>query len=142
MPRGYTHIVIGAGAIGSATAYWLSQTPGTRVLVLEQDELVNTRNSSGDVSRIIRHAYHSTAYTALTPAMFEAWAHVEEQSGPAGWISPPQNPRPAPRSTPTAVRSQRRASPTRTSTPKRSAAAGPSGALRTTSPACTRKPEG
>jgi len=81
MPGGYTHIVIGAGAIGSAAAYWLSQTPGNRVLVLEQYELVNTRNSSGDVSRIIRHAYHSTAYTALTPAMFKAWEHVEEHSG-------------------------------------------------------------
>lgn len=81
MPGGYTHIVLGAGAIGSAAAYWLSQTSGARVLVLEQDALVNTRNSSGDVSRIIRHAYHSTAYTALTPAMFDTWAHVEEQSG-------------------------------------------------------------
>ncbi|NUP74442.1 MAG: N-methyl-L-tryptophan oxidase [Sinomonas sp.] len=78
---GYTHIVIGAGAIGAAAAYWLSRRPGTRVLVIEQFDLVNTLNSSGDVSRIIRHAYHSTAYTKLTPAMFEAWAEVEERSG-------------------------------------------------------------
>lgn len=78
---GYTHIVIGAGAIGSAAAYWLSQRPGTRVLVVEQFDLVNTLNSSGDVSRIIRHAYHSTDYTKLTPAMFEAWREVEERSG-------------------------------------------------------------
>lgn len=78
---GYTHIVIGAGAIGSAAAYWLSQRPGTRVLVIEQFELVNTLNSSGDVSRIIRHAYHSTDYTKLTPAMFEAWREIEERSG-------------------------------------------------------------
>ncbi|WP_138416328.1 N-methyl-L-tryptophan oxidase [Sinomonas gamaensis] len=78
---GYTHIVIGAGAIGSAAAFWLSQRPGARVLVLEQFDLVNTLNSSGDVSRIIRHAYHSTDYTKLTPAMFEAWSEVEERSG-------------------------------------------------------------
>lgn len=78
---GYTHIVIGAGAIGSAAAYWLSQRPGASVLVVEQFDLVNTLNSSGDVSRIIRHAYHSTDYTKLTPAMFEAWAEVEERSG-------------------------------------------------------------
>jgi sarcosine oxidase len=78
---GYTHIVIGAGAIGSAAAYWLSQRSGNRVLVIEQFELVNTLNSSGDVSRIIRHAYHSTDYTKLTPAMFEAWREVEERSG-------------------------------------------------------------
>ncbi|WP_168928639.1 N-methyl-L-tryptophan oxidase [Sinomonas albida] len=78
---GYTHIVIGAGAIGSAAAYWLSRRPGASVLVVEQFDLVNTLNSSGDVSRIIRHAYHSTDYTKLTPAMFEAWAEVEERSG-------------------------------------------------------------
>jgi sarcosine oxidase len=81
MQNGYTHIVIGAGAIGSAAAYWLSRRPGTRVLVVEQFDLVNTLNSSGDVSRIIRHAYHSPDYTRLTPAMFEAWAEVEERSG-------------------------------------------------------------
>lgn len=81
MPQGYTHIVIGAGAIGSAAAYWLSRRPGTRVLVIEQFDLVNTLNSSGDVSRIIRHAYHSTDYTKLTPAMFEAWHEIEQRSG-------------------------------------------------------------
>lgn len=77
----YTHIVIGAGAIGSAAAFWLSERPGTRVLVLEQFDLVNTLNSSGDHSRIIRHSYQSTDYTRLTPAMFEAWAQVEARSG-------------------------------------------------------------
>ncbi|ASN51214.1 N-methyl-L-tryptophan oxidase [Sinomonas sp. R1AF57] len=81
MQNGYSHIVIGAGAIGSAAAYWLSRRPGTRVLVVEQFGLVNTLNSSRDVSRIIRHAYHSSDYTKLTPAMFEAWAEVEERSG-------------------------------------------------------------
>lgn len=78
---GYTHIVIGAGAIGSAAAYWLSRQPGTRVLVLEQYGLVNSRNSSSDHSRIIRHAYHSTAYTQLTRAMYDTWAEIEELSG-------------------------------------------------------------
>ncbi|MGF9660829.1 N-methyl-L-tryptophan oxidase [Arthrobacter crystallopoietes] len=81
MPQGYTHIVVGAGAIGSAAAYWLSRRPGTRVLVIEQFDLVNTLNSSGDVSRIIRHAYHSTDYTRLTGKMFETWSEIEERSG-------------------------------------------------------------
>lgn len=78
---GYTHIVIGAGAIGSAAAYWLSQEPGARVLVVEQFELVNTRGSSGDHFRIIRHAYHSTDYTRLTPAAYDAWHEIEARSG-------------------------------------------------------------
>ncbi|GAA2981488.1 sarcosine oxidase [Microbacterium terrae] len=81
MARGYSHIVIGAGAIGSAAAYWLAQAGVERVLVLEQFDLVNTLGSSGDHSRIIRRAYHRPEYTRLTDAMYAAWAHVEEQSG-------------------------------------------------------------
>ena len=81
MTQGYSHIVIGAGAVGAATAYWLSANGAERVLVLEQFDLINTLGSSGDHSRIIRHAYHSTDYTSLTPAMFAAWDQVEERSG-------------------------------------------------------------
>ena len=47
MQNGYSHIVIGAGAIGSAAAYWLSRRAGTRVLVLEQFDLVNTESLAG-----------------------------------------------------------------------------------------------
>lgn len=81
MARGYSHVVIGAGAIGAATAYWLTRQGAERVLVLEQYDLVNTLGSSGDHSRIIRHAYHSPDYTALTPAMFAAWKEIEARSG-------------------------------------------------------------
>ncbi|WP_203580247.1 N-methyl-L-tryptophan oxidase [Microbacterium hibisci] len=81
MTTGYSHIVIGAGAIGSAAAYWLSQAGAERVLVLEQFDLVNTLGSSGDHSRIIRRAYHRADYTKLTDAMFDAWAHLEERAG-------------------------------------------------------------
>lgn len=81
MHTGYSHIVIGAGAIGSAAAYWLSEQGAERILVIEQFNLVNTLGSSGDHSRIIRHAYHHENYTKLTPAMFTAWKQVEERSG-------------------------------------------------------------
>lgn len=81
MTEGYSHIVIGAGAVGSAAAYWLSQSGAERVLVLEQFDLVNMLGSSGDHSRIIRRAYHRDDYTKLTDGMFAAWAHVEERSG-------------------------------------------------------------
>ncbi len=81
MTQGYSHIVIGAGAIGSAAAYWLTQAGAERVLVLEQFELGHALGSSGDHSRIIRRAYHRDDYTKLTAAMFAAWAHVEERSG-------------------------------------------------------------
>ncbi len=81
MTQGYSHIVIGAGAIGSAAAYWLSNAGAERVLVLEQFDLGHSLGSSGDHSRIIRRAYHRDHYTRLTDAMFDAWAHVEERSG-------------------------------------------------------------
>jgi len=81
MRERYSHIVIGAGAIGSAAAYWLGRAGAERVLVLEQFDLVPALGSSGDHSRIIRHAYGSSIYTELTPAMFDAWTEVEEHAG-------------------------------------------------------------
>ncbi len=77
----YDHVVIGAGGLGSATAYWLSQLGAGTVLVLEQYELGHSLGASEDHSRIIRHAYHSPDYTALTPAMYEAWRHLERHAG-------------------------------------------------------------
>lgn len=81
MGKGYSHIVIGAGAIGSAAAYWLAANGAERVLVIEQFELMNSKGSSGDHSRLIRHAYHSTDYTRLTRAMYGCWEHIEAESG-------------------------------------------------------------
>lgn len=81
MPAPYSHIVIGAGAVGAAAAFWLSERGAERVVVLEQYDLLHTLGASGDHSRIIRHAYHSADYTALTRAMFAAWAEVEARSG-------------------------------------------------------------
>lgn len=81
MKTAYDHIVIGAGALGSAAAYRLAAAGHTDVLVLEQYELGHTRGASEDHSRIIRHTYHSTTYTALTPAAYAAWDEVEEATG-------------------------------------------------------------
>jgi monomeric sarcosine oxidase len=77
----YEHIVIGAGVIGTATAYWLARSGATDVLVLEQFELGHGKGASEDHSRIIRHAYHNTTYTALTHAMFEHWSELEAETG-------------------------------------------------------------
>lgn len=81
MKRFYDHIIIGAGALGSAAAYRLARAGARDVLVLEQFDLGHTRGASEDHSRIIRHSYHSTSYTALTRAMYDAWSEVEEESG-------------------------------------------------------------
>ena len=81
MDETYEHIVIGAGALGSAAAYWLAKSGASNILVLEQFELGHSRGASEDHSRIIRHSYHSTNYTALTHAMFDTWRELEEESG-------------------------------------------------------------
>ena len=73
--------VVGAGAIGSATAFWLSRRLGGDVVCLEQHELGHERGASEDVSRIIRLGYHSPVYTALTRAAYAAWREAEEASG-------------------------------------------------------------
>jgi sarcosine oxidase len=77
----YDHIVVGVGALGSATAYRLARAGAGRVLAIEQFALGHGRGGSDDHSRIIRHAYHSAVYTALTHEMFRAWRDVEDESG-------------------------------------------------------------
>lgn len=77
----FRHIVLGAGAIGSATAHWLGQASGGDVLVLEQYALGHGLGASEDHSRIIRHAYDASAYTALTAAAYQTWAQVERATG-------------------------------------------------------------
>jgi len=81
MPH-YRVIVIGCGGIGAATAYWLSRRlGGDAVLALEQYELGHGRGASEDHSRVIRHAYSRPDYTALTPAAYQSWNVVEQESG-------------------------------------------------------------
>lgn len=81
MSNHYQTIVIGAGAIGSATAYWLAQHGQTDVLVLEQFELGHGNGASNDHSRIIRHSYHNNTYGRLTQAAYDNWSRLEAESG-------------------------------------------------------------
>jgi sarcosine oxidase len=82
MPQHYRVIVIGCGAIGAATAYWLSRRlGGDAVLALEQYELGHSRGASEDHSRVIRHSYTRPDYTALTPAAYQSWNVVEQETG-------------------------------------------------------------
>jgi sarcosine oxidase len=81
VPEHFEVIVVGSGAVGAATAYWLSRRLGDRVLVLEQYGIADLREASGDHSRIIRHAYSRPEYTALTPAAYQTWGVVEHATG-------------------------------------------------------------
>ena len=73
-------IVIGAGAMGSAAAYYLSRR-GERVLLLEQFELDHSRGSSYGYSRIIRYSYDYPEYVDLAKDTFPLWFALEAELG-------------------------------------------------------------
>jgi sarcosine oxidase len=76
----FDHVVIGLGALGSATAYELARD-GHRVLGLERFSLGHARGASHDSSRILRHSYHTPEYVRLTLEAYADWARLEEASG-------------------------------------------------------------
>ncbi|MGO1543700.1 MAG: N-methyl-L-tryptophan oxidase [Gulosibacter sp.] len=81
MSKQFQTIVIGAGAVGSATAYWLAQRGQSDVLVLEQFGLGHENGASNDHHRIIRHSYHSDSYGKLTRPMYDNWAELQRAAG-------------------------------------------------------------
>lgn len=79
--RTYDVIVVGLGGIGSAAAYRLALTSGTRVLGLEQFEVGHDRGASQDVSRITRLSYHRREYVELAIEGQAAWREIEDAAG-------------------------------------------------------------
>jgi sarcosine oxidase len=76
----YEYVVVGLGALGSATAYQLAKS-GHRVLGLEQFQLGHARGASHDSSRILRHSYHTPGYVQMTFAAYDDWRSLENESG-------------------------------------------------------------
>ena len=76
----YDAIVIGAGGMGSATAYHLAKT-GANVLVLEQFQRGHTFGSSHGETRIIRLFYDKPFYTQLMKFAYAEWRAVENGAG-------------------------------------------------------------
>jgi len=76
-PRRYDAIVIGVGAMGSATCYHLAQR-GKRVLGLERFGIPHTRGSSHGYTRIIRLAYYEhPSYVLLLRRAYELWRDIQ-----------------------------------------------------------------
>lgn len=80
MQTSYDAIVIGAGAMGSAAAYHLSQR-GQRVLLLEQFGIDHRKGSSYGYSRIIRYSYDHPEYVELMKDTFPLWFALEAELG-------------------------------------------------------------
>lgn len=77
----YDAIVIGLGAMGSATAYQLAQR-GQHVLGIEQFEPGHDRGSSHGHHRMIRmSSLHDDGYVPLANRAFELWAEVADLTG-------------------------------------------------------------
>ncbi len=75
----YDCCVIGAGAMGSATAYHLARS-GKSVLLLEQFEIGHENGSSHGNSRIFRLSYEDTVYVSLARAAKPMWLELEAES--------------------------------------------------------------
>ncbi|XP_078491086.1 peroxisomal sarcosine oxidase-like [Ciona intestinalis] len=73
-------IVIGAGIIGSWTAYHLAKH-GRSTLLLEQFTIPHTRGSSHGHSRILRQSYVDEHYAAMMPESYQLWKDMETFSG-------------------------------------------------------------
>lgn len=78
--RIYDTIIIGAGGMGSATAYHLAKS-GADVLVLEQFQRGHTFGSSHGETRIIRFFYDKPFYTELMKTAYAEWRDLESASG-------------------------------------------------------------
>jgi len=80
LPKSVDTVIVGAGLMGSATAWQLARR-GVDALVMEQFEPATDRGSSHGSARITRRAYPEDDYVRLTGEAFEAWRELETQSG-------------------------------------------------------------
>jgi monomeric sarcosine oxidase len=72
--------VVGAGIMGSATAYALARQ-GRDVLLLEQFHIGHEHGSSHGRSRIVRLAYPEVEFIELAREAFAGWRDLEHESG-------------------------------------------------------------
>jgi sarcosine oxidase len=73
-------VVIGGGAMGAATAWWLARG-GREVVLLERFERGHTRGSSHGASRIFRFAYALPRYVRMAMLALPLWREVEADTG-------------------------------------------------------------
>lgn len=73
-------LVVGAGAMGSATAWHLARR-GVDVVVLEQFEPGHGRGSSHGATRIFRFAYPDPAYVRMAKSALPLWRDLEDDAG-------------------------------------------------------------
>jgi sarcosine oxidase len=73
-------VVVGAGGLGSATAWQLARR-GVDVVLLERFAFGHRNGASHDTSRILRRSYHTPGYVRLAGEAYADWALLERESG-------------------------------------------------------------
>ncbi len=73
-------VIVGAGAMGSATAWWLARS-GLHVVVLEQFESGHERGSSHGSTRIFRLAYPAPIFVDMARRALPLWRELEAEAG-------------------------------------------------------------
>ena len=73
-------VVIGAGAMGSTTA-WQVAKAGRSVVLLEQFDRLHDRGSSHGQTRVFRVSYRDPLYTALATDAIPRWRELEADTG-------------------------------------------------------------
>lgn len=73
-------VVVGSGVIGAATAWRLSRS-GRSVVLLEQFEVGHARGSSHGASRIFRFSYDDPVYVRMAMDALPLWRELEAESG-------------------------------------------------------------
>ena len=80
MTARYDAVVVGAGAMGSAAAWWLARR-GRRVALVEQFDAGHTRGSSHGASRIFRYAYADPVLVRLVIEARPLWDELQDDAG-------------------------------------------------------------
>ncbi len=78
--REFDVVVVGAGAMGSATA-WQVASRGRSVLLTEQFEVGHNRGSSHGAVRIFRLAYDDVHYVRMAQQALPRWRELEAETG-------------------------------------------------------------
>ncbi|KAJ9167603.1 hypothetical protein P3X46_019220 [Hevea brasiliensis] len=77
---GFDVVVVGAGIMGSSTAYELAKR-GQKTLLLEQFDFLHHRGSSHGESRTIRATYPEDYYCAMAKESFALWEEAQLEIG-------------------------------------------------------------
>ena len=73
----YDVIIIGAGIMGSAAAFYLTES-GQSCLLIDQFSLLHTYGSSHGESRIIRKSYNEKHFSSLMHESYKLWSALEK----------------------------------------------------------------